>query len=112
MKKRGRDCLEIRRLRRDRVRRHLVEPRRHQGIAIEILRSRAVDLEVAGDVEGIEVTEAEIITVLAKNGMLKVERRISRDSCMIRVIRISQMRNGERRWFLRNEPRANSSNRR
>lgn len=72
-----------------------------------------VVLVVVG-VEGIEATAVETTTatiiILAKSGILRVARRISRDSCMIRVIRLSRMRNEGHRRVLRNERMVNSSN--
>jgi hypothetical protein len=110
MKKRGKDYLGIRRLRRDRVLRRLVGRDHHRGIGIGIRGSMVVVLVVVG-VEGIEVMAVETTTtILAKSVILKVVRRISRDSCMIRAIRLSQMRNGEHHSFLRNERMVNSSN--
>lgn len=98
----------IRLLRRDRVLRRLAGRRRHRGIGIEIRDMRIVVLVVVG-VEGIEATVVEIITIPEKSVIRKVVRRISRDSCMIRVIRPSRMRNGERHRVLRNEGMAISN---
>jgi hypothetical protein len=109
MKRRGNDCLEIRRLRRDRVLRRLVARRRRQGIGIGIQGTRVVVLVVV-DVEEIEATAVETTTatILAKSGILKAVQRISSDSCMIRVIRLSRVCNAERRRVLRNERMVNS----
>jgi hypothetical protein len=73
---------------------------------------RIVVLVVVG-VEGTEAmaVETTTTTIPAKSVILKVARRISRDSCMIRVIRLSRLRNGEHHSFLRNGRMANSNSR-
>lgn len=109
MKKRGRDCLGIHRLRRDRVLRRLEGRRPHRGIGIGIRGMRVVALVVGAEGIGAMVVEKTTTAMVAKSVIRKVERRINRDSCMIRVIRLSRIRNGDRRKVLRNEGMANSS---